>query len=299
MRVLLAVAVLACAFPAALAASGYGARASAPTIYLVSVGDRRLHAVVEDATGDGPPLALSWTPDGRSILYDRFACDGCAEMRLLRVTPRPDGLGVVVGAGHSSSLGADGRTIVFVDDRGGLSTMRLGGHAVRHVIAGGPGASAIDQPRLSPDGRRIVFAREQRDGTWSIETIASRGGSVRRLTPAGLSTANPAWSPDGRTIAFAAQGPDGRWRIELMRADGTGRHVLPASRGSDSYPTWSPDGRRIAFVHQDGNRHVLDLAPLRGREARRLTPPSLDAIQPSWSPTGDRIAFVCNTPNES
>ncbi len=296
MRVLLAIAVLACALPAAVPAAGHGARASAPTIYLVSPGDRRLHEVVEDSAGDGPPLALSWTPDGRSILYDRFSCDGCAEMRLLRVTPHQNGLGVVVGTGHASSLGADGKTVVFVGDDGGLSTMRLGGHAVRHVLPGGPGAAAVDQPRLSPDGRRIVFAREQRDGTWSIETIAARGGHVRRLTPTGLSTANPAWSPDGRTIAFAAQGPDGRWRIELMRADGKDLHLLPASRGSDSFPTWSPDGRKIAFVHQKGNRHVLDVAALAGRGVRRLTPPSLDAIQPSWSPKGDRIAFVCNSP---
>jgi Tol biopolymer transport system component len=269
-----------------------GAEQLHPALYLVHVGNGQLRRVLVDASGDGPPLSLSWTSDGRAVLYERSPCDGCFEIRLVRLASGRRGLGARIASGLAPSLAADGRTLVYLGSDGALYRTTLGSDRVREVSPGGAGPGEIDQPRVSPDGRRIAFAREGPGGIWSIDTIPADGGGERRLTPAGLSTANPAWSPDGRTIAFAAQGRDLRWRIELMNADGGHRRVLPGSHGSDSYPTWSPDGRRIAFVHQSGDRHSIYVVGVDGRGERRLTPASLDAIQPAWSPLGDEIAFA-------
>jgi Tol biopolymer transport system component len=287
-RISLAILCLVLAAPAAAAAEAH------PSLMVVRAGDRALSTIAEDEGADGPPIALSWAPDARAILFGRFTCDSCGEIRFLRLVPRVRGIGVLVGRGLAPDLSLDGESVVFVGVDGGLYTRRLGRAGVRTVIAGSPSRGGLNQPRLSPDARRIVFIRAQQNGRWSVDTIASDGTGEKRLTGAGVSALNPAWSPNGKRIAFAGQQPDGRWQIEIMNADGTGLHTLPGSHGSDSYPTWAPDGKRIAFVRQHGSRHSLYVVDLDGRHERKLTPDSIDAVQPAWSPRDDRIAFVAN-----
>src|SRR5262249_28603077 len=53
------------------------------------------------------------------------------------------------------------------------------------------------QPRLSPDGKNIVFSYQG-----SIWRIASTGGTMKRLAAVPGFAIEPCWSPDGKKIAF-------------------------------------------------------------------------------------------------
>uniref|UniRef100_A0A832ICE1 S9 family peptidase n=1 Tax=Eiseniibacteriota bacterium TaxID=2212470 RepID=A0A832ICE1_UNCEI len=113
----------------------------------------------------------------------------------------------------------------------------------------------IADPRISPDGARVVFTRVVVDrdkdayvtALWIVETA---GGTPRPLT-CGRRDSQPRWSPDGRTLAFVRAG-DGAAppQIWLLPMDGGEAAPLTALARGASSPAWSPDGTRLAFLSE-------------------------------------------------
>jgi serine/threonine protein kinase/Tol biopolymer transport system component len=114
------------------------------------------------------------------------------------------------------------------------------------------------RPRLSPDGRRLAYRRD--DALW-VRDLA-------RLEPvrvAGTEGAEvPFWSPDGTWLGFTAEGK--LWKI---RADGSGKTVLCAQEApgvNAGGAAWLPDGR---IVFNTGRSPLLEVSD-RGGDARVL-----------------------------
>ena len=104
------------------------------------------------------------------------------------------------------------------------------------------------QPDWSPDGRRVVFVRQQpRSPASSLYVVRRDGGAVERLTPPGEVAIMPAWSPDGRRIAYAtsplAGGSFDIWVVDLATGR-TRRHT--GSTAEEVLPTWDSEGK-LAF----------------------------------------------------
>lgn len=128
------------------------------------------------------------------------------------------------------------------------------------------------EPRLSPDGRTVVFTLQTvapgfdgyRHALWLVTTD---GTTPRQLTLGAKHDHHPRFSPDGRTLAFLS---DRRGIVE--------EEPRRAATGLDD-----KDREDIAQVH---------LLPVDGGEARRLTdlPRGVDAFE--WSPDGTRLVVV-------
>jgi TolB protein len=157
------------------------------------------------------------------------------------------------------------------------------------------------RPSWSPDGRRILFARRESDGThiWQyVLDVAKPDSAPRRLTDRTAPEYNGTFSPDGVRVLFTAitlSGTQGNLDIALVNADGTGLRTV--SKDDDKlvhqdWPSWSPDGRRFAFSStHEGNQEIYTAAG-DGTNLVRLTQnPGLDA-HPSWSPDGRQIVFA-------
>jgi len=118
--------------------------------------------------------------------------------------------------------------------------------ARRRRLASGTGTLC---PRLSPEGRRILFVAEgvRQRGLWVMQ---ADGRHKRRLTQSHESDAS--WSPDGKRVVFVRELPRNRSDIFVINADGTGLHRLTRTEAAESEPAWSADGERIVFIRGVG-----------------------------------------------
>ncbi|MET1072738.1 MAG: serine hydrolase, partial [Umezawaea sp.] len=108
-----------------------------------------------------------------------------------------------------------------------------------------------EQPALSPDGERIVYALRTVDAgadrtVRALWTVGARTGAPRQLTR-GRSDSAPAWSPDGGRIAFL-RSQDGPAQVWLLPADGGEPEQVTSLPLGAGAPLWSPDGTKIAFA---------------------------------------------------
>jgi len=145
--------------------------------------------------------------------------------------------------------------------------------------------SGYRAPRLSPDGKRLIFGME--DDIW-IHDIGLDTQS--RLTTEG-SSSQALWSPDGAWIAFVSV-REGDQSLYRKRADFTGPAELLLQTEHDKWPTsWSPDGKLLAFHEETaGGGSNLFVLSLDG-EAQPYLMDSFMKRGPVFSPDGKWIAY--------
>ncbi len=113
-------------------------------------------------------------------------------------------------------------------------------------------------PRLSPDGRAVLFAVAPRGkkGEHKEQAIwISRDGTPARPFIGGTAhDANARWSPDGTQILFCSDRAErGDENSKLYLIDATGGEARPLGdlQGELTMPSWSPDGRSVALLRKD------------------------------------------------
>jgi acylaminoacyl-peptidase len=166
-------------------------------------------------------------------------------------------------------------------------------------------------PRLSPDGRQVVFALQAvapaKDGyrraLWTVPTDGSQ--PARRLTIGAKQDSSPRFSPDGRTLAFisdrrlaveelpgAADDREDGGQVHLLPLDGPGeaRRLTDLPRGVEAL-AWSPDGRWLAVLSASRGATRKDDARRRGRPSDKPAP---DAPPPSDYHYIDRLQAMAN-----
>ncbi|HEV8150033.1 MAG TPA: S9 family peptidase [Gemmatimonadales bacterium] len=107
-------------------------------------------------------------------------------------------------------------------------------------------------PQISPDGRRVVFARSgfdimkdgQRSALWVVN---SDGSELRPLLAPGREAGTPRWSPDGGRLLYVSS-VEGHSELFVRWMD-TGQETnLTKLAESPGGLAWSPDGNWVAFT---------------------------------------------------
>jgi len=107
----------------------------------------------------------------------------------------------------------------------------------------------VTEPRFSPDGQRVAFARVS-GGEYSLWLANVVGGPPVPLGAAGLM---PVWSPDGNWIAYQIL-EQGRWGLGKIPSGGGGKpvQVVPVSSDVLTRSQWSPDGNWLTWLSNEG-----------------------------------------------
>lgn len=113
-------------------------------------------------------------------------------------------------------------------------------------------------PRLSPDGRTVVYVRN------FMDVMADRKRS----------------------------------NLWVSNFDGRGHRPLTSGLRNDTSPRWSPDGKRLLYVSSSEGSSQLYVHWTESGESARLTQLSAPPRGVSWSPDGEWIAFTMRVRKE-
>ena len=190
------------------------------------------------------------------------------------------------GSPRQLTLSPDGGKVAYVQpDAAGAPQLFVrpinGGNAVQLTSGGAVGARA---PRWSADG--TIFYDVPGDGIWRI---AAAGGAPHRIVSRGF---HASLSRDGKTLLYQHAA-----LLYVAHADGSSAREVPGVRlhfaFSQAGAALSPDGTQIAYAQDDRSpvNTDLDVVPVRGGPARRLTFDNITVSDPAWTPDGKTIYF--------
>jgi len=245
-------------------------------------------------------LALAWSADGRSIVFDETNWHRKFESRsdLYRVevatgrrtrltnglrASEPD-LGPAAPSGEQE--------IVFVQrlgDRSELATLQPDGRV--RVLTRSPAGAEWSHPRFSLQGDAIVAAKME-DGFLDLVLVDPRSGEVRGLTHDRALDAEPAWL-DAQSIVFRSDRREGAFRLYRINRDGSELREIPASPDHAFTPEVDRHEGTLFFSRYSSLGYDLACVPFAaGAEA----PPFVDELpdpNPEPSPfEGPALAYT-------
>jgi serine/threonine-protein kinase len=190
--------------------------------------------------------------------------------------------GTLVYVDTRGTLGANARTLVWVDRTGKEESVAAPSRAYEH-------------PRLSPDGTRLALVST--DQEYDIWILDLRRTTLTRLTNDPGQDNFPLWTPNGRRIIFSSN-RGGQPNLWWQEADGTGAaEQLTTSTGAQFLNGITPEGA-AAVYNQPTPTMGRDLLQVALDGTHRVTPlleTKFDERNGTVSPDGRWLAYESNS----
>lgn len=257
-------------------------------------------------------VSPAWSPDGRTIAFLRGAKPSESRLVLLDLATGQERILTTLHAWYAPSTrnlawSPDGRWLAVTDQdpgrRHGFPRLYSPSTGETRSILQMPDDAEYIQPNFSPDGRKLLFVRDD---------LQTDGILVQDLTPdyramgrpsqigSGVNGLFPSLLPNGDLLYTSMSG--GPWRVWRLAA-GAGRPeiLLPFGENVVSF-SLSRDASRLALAR---NASEVDLMHFRlGAPEGR---PSLETVlsstffdhHPAISPGGGRVAFLSGRSGKS
>jgi eukaryotic-like serine/threonine-protein kinase len=220
------------------------------------------HVTGEPGRADGTG-GLSWTPDGRRIVYTSATsgppqvwivdADGNNARQLTTTLPlAANPFAAVDGRVYFDSMCGEGRCIYRISaDGSGLQQITRGGSEVHPIV--------------SPDGSTVYFSKAETEG--HAARVSSQGGDITPLSTAVFSPFDI--SPDGKTLVGPTWSQE-RQRSVVALLDVNGGE--PVQLPDIPFPTanFSRDGRSLLFPDLTARPVRVMMRPLPDGTARPL-----------------------------
>jgi len=240
------------------------------------------------ASTSGKFEGLSWTADGKSLIYDTDA-------RLWRI-PAQGGRAEQLLYAQDAWLPAiahSGKRLAFTRSRYveevwriDLATSAKPKAAAQELVASTYGQWGA---HISPDGKRVAF-NSDRSGTnqvWVSNVDGSRPVQLTSFTRGALGV--PQWAPDSQRIAFDTDADSPNVQTYTMRIDDGLPRRLATKTDTASHPSWSGDGHWIYFDEEKHGGGVWKV-PATGGQAIRLSNDT--GLFPQEAEDGARVFYI-------
>lgn len=218
------------------------------------------------------------SPDGTKLIFTEFRED--SDIVTLNVATGDLAPLMATSDVERMPAWAGDSTLVYVTERGGESQiwLRERDSADRPLVTSQDfpdgTTAALLGPQLSPDRRRVMYARVERNAAGGMAKSrlwmsAVAGGAPLRLTRDSDHESVGSWSPDGDWYVYmGGRVEDGSMALRRVRTLGQAESealVEHVGRSVDAAPVFSPDGHWILY-EDDG----LKLLSSVGAETREL-----------------------------
>ncbi len=173
------------------------------------------------------------------------------------------------------------------------------------MIHGQPPTQSDFGPRISPNGKEVVFYSYRNDSLPDIFLVDIERRQEVRLTESYHSwDLNPKWSKDGTQIYFSSDRAGGM-SIFRMNKDGSNveRVTHPSDGNRHSDLSFTADGSKMLFAEfQPGRKTALILRDLESDQDKVLLESSYEGdefFKPFIHPEGNEVVFLKNMGNDS
>jgi Tol biopolymer transport system component len=245
-------------------------------------------------------IATAWTPAKPTLAQDQSVPSAAAPLRIVFSAVVRDAAGNPVGHPQIFTINEDSTDFRRLTDGDNLAfdwpVWAMGGHQILYTVQGFAGREAEDgiylmnadgsnphrilatqgrliQPKISPDGRSIIFVASWRDFPvvaiyrMDLDTMRVRNLTAVTTPELGIDS-DVRWTPDGKGVLFVSgpveSGVVAQPRVFLIDADGGNRRAVTTDRSWYTDPMLSPDGRTVAISSYRGEGFPFP-PELRGR----------------------------------
>jgi Tol biopolymer transport system component len=212
------------------------------------------------------------------------------------------------GTWMNLDVSPDGATVVF-DLLGDLYEVPITGGEAKALRSG---LAWHQQPRYSPDGRKIAFTSDEGAGD-NLWVMNRDGTEARAVTKESFRLVNnPAWDPTGQLLVakkhFTSKrslGAGEMWLYHLSGGEGAQMTARPTEQKDVNDPAFSPDGRYLYYDRDatpgrrfeynkdsSGQIYVIERLDRETGEITTVTGGPGGAARPTPSPDGKHLAFV-------
>ena len=198
------------------------------------------------------------------------------------------------------SASENGR-LAYVEGRAGAERQLVWYDRSGKQLGTVPGNGAYASPRISPDGKRLLFYLDSGGyDIWTYDLV--RGVKTPQTFGSAASQGNifPTWSPDGKRIAYTCY-HDGKYFLSQKVADGSSDAEILLD-GVDRYrfpSDWSPDGKTLIYHEGSQGGWSVWVLPLTGdRKPYRFLKNPFSSRDAAFSPDGKWLAYCSNESGE-
>ncbi len=183
------------------------------------------------------------------------------------------------------------RPDLFVLPKGTTATYGTERHRKRLTVG-----LRAKQPTVSPDGRHVVFARNDQGTTTLLFAERTGEGKLENLKHLVKAQTfdqifTPTFSPDGTLVAYSIWQRGGYRDIQIVDTrTGKIRHVTH-DRALDTNPEWSGDGAKLYFSSDRGGIFNVYEYRLADSQLRQVTNVRTGALMPAVSEDGKWLVY--------